>query len=126
MKKASQLLKFTQVCLRLATQQVPLYSSPFSKHPFWDRSYASRYYTQRIKLQIRALKTALLGDTRAQTVLDLHVTTTRQHDTRIAPQLTERNLERFEALAADKGYDDQEFPRACAPWGASGVQAQGS
>jgi len=34
--------------------------------------------TQRIKLQ--ALKTTLLVDTRAQTVLDVHVTTTRKHD----------------------------------------------
>jgi len=75
----------------------------------WDRSHASRYYTQRMKLKIRSLKTTLLVDTQAQTVLDLHVTTTRKHDTRIAPQLTERNLEGFEALAADKGYDDQEL-----------------
>jgi len=75
----------------------------------WDRSYASRYYTQRVKLKLRALQTTLLVDTQAQTVLDLHVTTTRKHDTQIGPQLTERNLERFETLAADKGYDDQTY-----------------
>ncbi len=69
----------------------------------WDRSHASRYYTQRVKLKIRALKTTLLVDTQAQMVLDVHVTTTCNHDTQIAPQLTGRNLERFEALAADKG-----------------------
>ena len=46
-------------------------------------------------------------DTQAQTVLDVHVTTTRKHDTQIAPSLTERNLERFATLVADKGYDDQ-------------------
>lgn len=72
----------------------------------WDRSYASRYYTQRIKLKLRSLKTTLLVDTQAQTVLEIHVTTTRRHDTQIAPGLTKRNLERFEALAADKGYPD--------------------
>lgn len=71
----------------------------------WDRSYASRHYTQRLKLQIRSLKTTLLVDTHAQMVLDVHVTATRRHDTRIAPQLG--NLERFHTLAADKGYDDQ-------------------
>lgn len=71
-----------------------------------DRSYASRYYIQRVKLKIRSLKATLLVDTKAQTVLDLHVTTTRKHDTQIAPQLTKRNLERFRVLAADKGYDD--------------------
>ncbi|MCL6641860.1 MAG: transposase, partial [Candidatus Bipolaricaulota bacterium] len=33
----------------------------------------------------------------------------RKHDTQIAPRLTERNLERFETLVADKGYDDQSY-----------------
>ena len=143
MKNSSQLLKFSEACMRLATQQVSLYSSKFSKHTFtqpqlvtlyclkiklgttyrelidwlaempcirkalllrrlphfttvqkafqrlslavwrllqrmsafwlcgdgtaaldasgWDRSYASRYHTQRIKLKIRALKTTLPG-----------------------------------------------------------------
>jgi len=49
-----------------------------------------------MKLVIRSLKTTLLVDTQAQTVLDVHVTTTRKHDTQIGPQLTERNLEQFE------------------------------
>ena len=199
MKNSSQLLKFTEVCMRLATEQVPPYSSRFSKHTFtqpqlvglyclkiklgvtyrelgdwleemprirealglkqlphfttvpkafqrlstaiwrvlqrisasllwgdgvaavdasgWDRSYASRYYTQRVKLKIRAIKTTLLVDTGAQMVLDLHVTTTRKHDTRIGPQLTERNLERFEALVADKGYDDRRHRDRLKAWG---------
>ncbi len=73
----------------------------------WDRSYASRHYTQRVKLKIRSLKVTLLVDTGAQTVLDLHITTTRKHDTQIAPGLAERNLDRFELLSADKGYDDR-------------------
>ena len=34
MRKPSQLLKFTRVCIGLATQQVPPYSSKFSKHTF--------------------------------------------------------------------------------------------
>lgn len=34
MKNSSQLLKFTEACPRLATPQVPLYSSKFSKHTF--------------------------------------------------------------------------------------------
>jgi len=189
MQNPSQLLQFTEMCLRLATERVPPYRSRFSKHTFtqpqlitlyclklklgvsyrelidwlsemprlqealglrrlphfttvqkafarletavwrvlqrvsaslvkgdpivaldasgWDRSYASRYYTQRAKLKIRSLKVSLLVDTGAQTVLDLHVTTTRKHDTQIGPKLTERNLERFQILTADKGYDDR-------------------
>ncbi|MGQ9733300.1 MAG: IS5 family transposase, partial [Candidatus Zipacnadales bacterium] len=199
MKNSSQLLKFTQACMRLATEQVPPYSSKFSKRTFtqpqlltlyclklklgvtyrdlidwlgemprirealglerlphfttvqkaferlstaiwrvlqrlsaslltgdgvaaldasgWDRSYASRYYTQRVKLQIHSLKTTLLVDTRAQTVLDLHVTTTRKHDTQIGPQLTQRNLAHFETLAADKGYDDRAHRNRLKTWG---------
>ncbi len=199
MHKQSQLFQFTQMCMRLASEQVPSYSCKFSKRTFtqpqlvalyclkiklgvtyrdlvdwlrempriqkalglkrlphfttvqkafqrlgqvvlqllqrisasllqgdgiaavdasgWDRSYASRYYTQRIKLKLRSLKTTLLVDTKAQTVLDLHVTTTRKHDTRIGPQLTERNLERFEALAADKGYDDRTHRHRLRSWG---------
>ncbi len=31
----------------------------------WDHSYASRHYTQQIKLEIRVLKVTLLIDTRA-------------------------------------------------------------
>jgi IS5 family transposase len=189
MENPSQLLKFTQVCMQLATEQVPPYSSKFSKHTFtqpqlvtlyclklklratyrelidwlaemprirealglkrlphfttvqkaftrlgmviwrvlkqvsaalvegdgvaaldatgWERSYASRHYTQRTHLKIKALKTTLLIDTRTQMVLDLHLTTTRKHDTQIGPKLTERNLSRFQTLIADKGYDDR-------------------
>jgi len=199
MKNPSQLLKFTEAYMALASRQVPPYSSRFSKHTFtqpqlvvlyclkielgvtyrelidwleemprlqqalglkrlphfttvqkafqrlstaiwrvlqrlsapllqgdgvaavdssgWDRSHASRSYTQRVKLKIRALKTTLLVDTQAQMVLDVHVTTTRKHDTQIAPQLTERNLERFEALAADKSYDDQTYRNQLRSWG---------
>ena len=83
----------------------------------WARSYASRHYTQRMKLVIRSLKTTLLVDTQAQTVLDVHVTTTRKHDTQIGPQLTERNLEQFQTLAADKGYDDQVYRDRLRAWG---------
>lgn len=50
----------------------------------------------------KAFQHSELVDTPAQTVLDLHVTITRTHDTQIASCLTERNLEQFETLAADK------------------------
>jgi IS5 family transposase len=199
MNNPSQLLKFTQVCMQLATEQVPPYSSKFSKHTFtqpqlvvlyclklklgvtyrelidwlgempriqqalglrqlphfttvqkafarletaiwrvlqrisatlvegdrvaaldasgWDRSYASRHYTQRVQLKICSLKVTLLIDTGAQLVLDLHVTTTRKHDTQIAPGLTERNLDRFDTLSADKGYDDRSLRSRLRSWG---------
>jgi IS5 family transposase len=199
MNNPSQLLQLTEKCMELATQQVPPYSSKFSKHTStqpqlivlyclklklgvtyrelidwlgempriqealglrrlphfttvqkafarletaiwrvlqrvsaslvegdrvaaldasgWDRSYASRHYTQRVQLKICSLKVTLLIDTCAQIVLDLHVTTTRKHDTRIAPGLTERNLDRFDTLSGDKGYDDRSLRSRLRSWG---------
>ena len=46
----------------------------------FDRSHASKHYTKRAKLTIQQLKVTLLVDTRANAILDLHVTTTRKHD----------------------------------------------
>jgi IS5 family transposase len=83
----------------------------------WDRSYASRHYTQRVRLRIRSLKVTLLVDTGAQMVLDLHVTPTRKQDTQIAPGLTGKNRDRFEVLSADKGYDDRSYRSWLCSWG---------
>ena len=44
-----------------------------------------------MKLTSQQLKVSLLVDTRANAILDLHVTTTRKHDTQIAPSLINRN-----------------------------------
>lgn len=75
----------------------------------WERSRASRHYTQRIKLKIKALKVTFLVDIQSQSILDVHLTTTRKHDTQIAPKLTKRSAHRFKVLLADKGYDDDTF-----------------
>ena len=53
------------------------------------------------------MKTTLLIDTAINAVLDIHVTTTRKHDTQIGPSLVRRNAESIEVLAGDKRYDDQ-------------------
>jgi IS5 family transposase len=53
----------------------------------FDRSHASKHYTKRTKLTIQQLKVTLLVDTEANAILDLHVTTTRKHDSQIAPSL---------------------------------------
>ena len=75
----------------------------------FDRSHASKHYTKRAKLTIQQLKVTLLVDTRANVILDLHVTTTRKHDTQIAPSLINRNASEVEVLLGDKGYDDQQI-----------------
>ncbi len=59
------------------------------------------------KPRIRPLKVTLFIDTGAQTLLDLHITSTRKHDTQSAPGLVGRNLDRFDVLSADKGYADR-------------------
>jgi IS5 family transposase len=59
------------------------------------------------------LKATLLVDTATNAVLDGHVTTTREHDTRIAPQVVKRNVESSTVLTGDRGYDDQK-PRRLA------------
>ncbi|MDB2253100.1 IS5 family transposase [Halorubrum ezzemoulense] len=75
----------------------------------FDRSHASKHYTKRTKLTIQQLKVTLLVDTRANAILDLHVTTTRKHDSKIAPSLIKRNAGEVAVLLGDKGYDNQQI-----------------
>ena len=65
------------------------------------------YYTKRTKLTIQQLKVTLLVDTRVNAIIDLHVTTTRKHDSQIAPSLIKRNAGNVAILLGEKGYDDQ-------------------
>jgi IS5 family transposase len=75
----------------------------------FDRSHASKHYTKRTKLTIQQLKVTLLVDTRSNAIIDLHVTTTRKHDSKIAPSLIKRNTGKMAILLGDKGYDDQKI-----------------
>jgi len=58
-------------------------------------------------------KVTLLVDTKVNAILDLHVTTTRKHDSQIAPSLIKRNPEDIDILLGDKGYDDHKIRRLC-------------
>ncbi|SNR43206.1 IS5 family transposase [Halorubrum vacuolatum] len=75
----------------------------------FDRGHASKHYTKRAKLTIQQLKVTLLVDTRSNAILDVHVTTTRKHDSKIAPSLIKRNSDEVAILFDDKGYDDQKI-----------------
>jgi len=75
----------------------------------FDRSHASKHYTKRTKLTIQQLKVTLLVDTKSNAIIDLHVTTTRKHDSQIAPSLIKRNTDEVAILLGDKGYDDQKI-----------------
>ena len=75
----------------------------------FGRSHASKHYTKRTKLTIQQLKVTLLVDTRVNAIIDVHVTTTRKHDSEIAPSLIKRNSEEVAILLGDKGYDNQKI-----------------
>ncbi len=75
----------------------------------FNRSHASNHYTKRTKLTLQQLNVTLFVDTRANAVLDLHVTTIRKHDSKIAPSLIKRNTSEVAILLGNKGYDDQEI-----------------
>jgi IS5 family transposase len=53
----------------------------------FDRTHASKHYTKGTKLTIQRLKVTLLVDTGSNAIIDVHVTTTRKHDSKIAPSL---------------------------------------
>ncbi len=73
----------------------------------FDRSHASKHYTKRTKLTIQQLKVTFLVDTRSNAIIDGHVTTTRKHDSKIAPSLIKRNTGEVAVFLGDKGYDDE-------------------
>jgi IS5 family transposase len=75
----------------------------------FNRGHASKHYIRRAKLTIQQLKLMSLVDTRANAIIDLHVTTTRKHDTQIAPSLIRRIANDVAILLGDKGYDDQKI-----------------
>jgi len=77
----------------------------------FERAHASAHYTKRTNLTIQQMKTTLLVDTGTNAVVDIHVTTTRKHDTQIAPQVVKRNADSMAVLTGDKGYDDQKLRR---------------
>ncbi len=75
----------------------------------FDCSHASKHYTKRTKLTIQQLKVTLLVDTRVNAILDVHVTTTRKHDSQIAPSLIKRNTGGVEVLLDARGTTIRRF-----------------
>ena len=100
-----------RVLLALSATQLPTNGIVGIDVPGFDRSHASKHYTKRAKLTIQQLKVTLLADTKVNAILDLHVTTTRKHDSQIAPFLIKRNPESIDIRLGDKGYDDQKIRR---------------
>jgi IS5 family transposase len=74
----------------------------------FERSCASSYYASTTKMDISSVKTTVLADLEHQVVLDVHMTTTRKHDTQIGPDLLAKHPQ-LDTLVADKGYCDRSF-----------------
>lgn len=62
-----------------------------------------------ISYLLTRLKVTLLVDTSANAILALHVTTTRKHDTKVAPALIKRNTDDVAILPGDGGYAEQKI-----------------
>lgn len=75
----------------------------------FDRRAASRRYARRTKYTFTAVKTTVLVDCKTSTILDIHCSMKRPHDTQIGEQLLKRNLDQVETITADKGYDWDEL-----------------
>jgi len=132
----SQILRFTEKAIHLARRAVSRYSSKFYKHRYTlpqhvvllclkvrkNTTYRGlleeltempriRRVLGLAELTIQQLKVTLLVDSKVNAIHDLHVTTTRKHDSQIAPSLIKRNPESIDILLGDKGYDDQKIRR---------------
>ncbi|GAB3323275.1 hypothetical protein GCM10027355_23790 [Haloplanus salinarum] len=100
-----------RVLLNVSLADLPLNGVTGIDASGFERAHASTHYTKRTNLTIQQLKTTLLVDTATNAILDVHVTTTRKHDTQIAPQIVKRNGQSISVLTGDKGYDDQKLRR---------------
>jgi len=119
----SEVPDFTTVCvqyleLKMAVWRALLRHSsdlvkPGEEHPIdatgFDRQGASRYYANRTNYRFKAVKTTALVDCEKSLILDIHCSMRKPHDTQIGLQVLERNHDRVEILAADKGCDSSEF-----------------
>lgn len=77
----------------------------------FDRIAASRKYANQTNYTFKAMKTTVLVDCESGTILDVHSSTNRPHDTRVAWQVLARNLNRLSIITADKGYDSTDLRR---------------
>lgn len=98
-----------QVLLNALLADLPLNDVTGNDATGFERAHTTAHYTKRTNLTIQQLKTTPLVDTATNAVLEIHVTTTREHDTQIALQLMKQNADSIEVLTGDKGYDDKKL-----------------
>jgi len=105
-------MKTWRALLKLSMKKLDLSGVTGIDASGFDMSYASRHYTKRAEMKLSSLKTTLLVDA-SGAIVDLHITTTRKHDTRIASPIVKRNSKLIDVLLGDKGYDDQKLRELC-------------
>lgn len=71
----------------------------------FKRSHISEHYAKRSKIRIKAAKVTLLVDSKHQSVVGIHATATRKHDSKIVLPVI-KNTDGIRMLIGDKGYDD--------------------
>lgn len=76
---------------------------------FFARRQASPHYLNRIGRSVDTLKVTFLVDTADHAIVDVHCSAKWPNDAKVGPQLTARNIDKIESLAADKGYDSKAF-----------------
>jgi len=98
-------LLYLSACLLPCTGNTSIDATGF------DRRHNSKHYVKRCKILIKSMKVTFLIDTKQLTILGLHITSTRKHDTQIVMPLVNRAVESFliKVLTADKGYDDKKI-----------------
>jgi len=74
-----------------------------------DKRHSSKHYIKRCKIKLKCMKITLLIDTEYLTILAIHITVTRKHDSKIVLPLIDKTGENFliKILVGDKGYDDK-------------------
>ena len=73
----------------------------------YDRHYASKHYVKRCKMTFSDLKVTKIVDVQRLSVLRIHCTTTRKHDSQIILPLVDRTQAKLVSLHGDAGYDSK-------------------
>ena len=80
-----------RVLLNILFSGLPLNGVSSINASKFERTHTSTHATKRTNLTTQQLKTTVLADIATNAVLDVHVTTTRKHGTRIASQVVKQN-----------------------------------
>ena len=73
----------------------------------YDRHYASKHYVRRCKMTFGDLKVTKIVDVNRLSVLRIHCTTTRRHDSQIILPLVNKTAAKLLSLHGDAGYDSK-------------------